>query len=250
MSILVLSGIYFYNFTTPEFNVNISQLPFWALCVYYFWKGLNSNNKIDWILFGIFSALGFLSKYLFIYLLFALFIYFILNIKIYKKLIPNYFLSIIVSLLILTPHFIWLFDNNFVTIYYGLNRSGLSEFNLINHFINPIIFIVKQLLILTPFFILNVIIFKKVKFKIDKKNKSQLFLLAINLIPFALILVTSIITGAKIRTMWMTPFYLFLGTLFLELFRRKLMLKNLKKFYYVFSFLFILSPLSTRNFFS
>ena len=242
LSILVLSGIYFYNFTTPEFNVNISQLPFWALCVYYFWKGLNSNNKIDWILFGIFSALGFLSKYLFIYLLFALFIYFILNIKIYKKLISNYFLSIIVSLLILTPHFIWLFDNNFVTIYYGLNRSGLSEFNLINHFINPIIFIVKQLLILTPFLILNFIIFKKVKFKIDKKNKSLLFLLAINLIPFALILVTSIITGAKIRTMWMTPFYLFLGTLFLELFRRKLILKNLKKFYYVFSFLFILSP--------
>ena len=67
-------------------------------------------------------------------------------------------------------------------------------------------------------------------------------MLAINLIPFALILVTSIITGAKIRTMWMTPFYLFLGTLFLELFRRKLILKNLKKFYYVFSFLFILSP--------
>ncbi|MDA8771288.1 glycosyltransferase family 39 protein, partial [Candidatus Pelagibacter bacterium] len=41
LSILALSGIYFYNFTTPEFNVNISQLPFWALTVYYFWKGIN-----------------------------------------------------------------------------------------------------------------------------------------------------------------------------------------------------------------
>ena len=44
MSVLVLSGIYFYNFTTPEFNVNISQLPFWALCVYFFWIALNSNK--------------------------------------------------------------------------------------------------------------------------------------------------------------------------------------------------------------
>ena len=28
VSVLLLSGIYFYNFTTPEFNVNVSQLPF------------------------------------------------------------------------------------------------------------------------------------------------------------------------------------------------------------------------------
>ena len=46
LSILLLVGIYFYNFTTPEFNVNVSQLPFWALSVYFFWKGLNFNKKI------------------------------------------------------------------------------------------------------------------------------------------------------------------------------------------------------------
>ena len=68
LSVLVLSGIYFYNFTSPEFNVNVSQLPFWAMTVYFFWKGLNTNNKIYWVLFGIVSSLGFLSKYLFIFL--------------------------------------------------------------------------------------------------------------------------------------------------------------------------------------
>ena len=38
ISVLLLEGIYFYNFTTPEFNVNVCQLPFWALTVYYAWK--------------------------------------------------------------------------------------------------------------------------------------------------------------------------------------------------------------------
>ena len=38
ISVLLLEGIYFYNFTTPEFNVNVCQLPFWSLCVYYSWK--------------------------------------------------------------------------------------------------------------------------------------------------------------------------------------------------------------------
>ena len=34
ISVLLLEGIYFYNFTTPEFNVNVCQIPFWVLTVY------------------------------------------------------------------------------------------------------------------------------------------------------------------------------------------------------------------------
>ena len=242
LSVLILTGIYFYNFTSPEFNVNVSQLPFWALSVYFFWLSLNSNKKIYWVFFGIFSALGFLSKYLFIYLLFSFFIYFILNLRKLKKYIFNYILSIIVSLLILLPHFIWLFENNFVTIFYGLNRSGLNEFNIINHIINPIIFLIKQILILLPFFIMSLLIIKKIKINFKIRNKKIIFLIAINFIPFLLILMTSVITGAKIRTMWMTPFYLFFGTLFLEIFRKNINFKSIKKFYIVFLFFFFLSP--------
>ena len=43
LSVLLLEGISFYNFTTPEFNVNVCQLPFWSLCVYYSWKVLNEK---------------------------------------------------------------------------------------------------------------------------------------------------------------------------------------------------------------
>ena len=46
ISVLLLEGVYFYNFTTPEFNVNVCQLPFWALCVYYSWK-LFDNQKVN-----------------------------------------------------------------------------------------------------------------------------------------------------------------------------------------------------------
>ena len=242
LSVLTLSGIYYYNFTTPEFNVNVSQLPFWALTVYFFWKSINSNNRINWILFGIFSALGFLSKYLFIYILLAIFFYFILNIKIYKKFITNYLLSIAISLAILTPHFIWLFKNNFITIVYGLNRSALTNTTWVNHLENPLVFILKQILILIPFFIMIFILLKKFNFKLNLKNRKNLFLISINLIPIILILFTSIVSGAKIRTMWMTPFYLFFGTLFIVIFRKNIDLKKIRKFLIFFLFLFILSP--------
>jgi 4-amino-4-deoxy-L-arabinose transferase-like glycosyltransferase len=242
-SVLILSGIYFYNFTTPEFNVNVSQLPFWALTVYFFWKSLNSNKRIYWILFGIFSALGFLSKYLFIYLLASLFIYFFYNFKKYKKFLFYYCLSIIISLLILTPHIIWLLENDLVSIFYGLKRSALNEAVLINHLKNPLVFITKQLLILLPFFIILFTLIKKFKLRLNLKNRKTLFLISINLIPIFLILITSIITGAKIRTMWMTPFYLFFGTLFIEIFRKNIDLKKIKKFFGVVIFFFIISPL-------
>ena len=242
VSVLLLSGIYFYNFTTPEFNVNVSQLPFWALSVYFFWRGINLNKNLDWILFGIFSAIGFLSKYLFIYILLALFIFFISNYKKYKKSLIGYLFSILISLVLLTPHFFWLFENNFITISYGLDRSGVSELKYIEHFKNPLIFVIKQLIILIPFFLMSFVILKKLKLSINKKNKKIIFLLSINLIPIALMLLTSIITGAKIRTMWMTPFYLFIGTLFLSLFKNFIDFQKIKKFFYIFLFFFILSP--------
>ncbi|MEC7143462.1 MAG: glycosyltransferase family 39 protein [Pseudomonadota bacterium] len=243
LSLLALEGIFFYNFTTPEFNVNVSQLPFFALTSYFLWRGINSKKNSDWILFGIFSAFGFLSKYLFIYFLFSIFLFLIVIYQ-NKKIIKCYILSIIVTLLILTPHLFWLFENNFITIFYGLNRSGLNETQLLNHLINPIIFISKQIFILIPFFLMIFVLLKKISFRINIKSKKILFLLTISFLPFLLVLLTSFLTGAKIRTMWMTPFYLYIGTLFFEIQRNYIDLKKLTKFYYVFLFFFFLSPVS------
>ena len=241
ISLLALEGIFFYNFTTPEFNVNVSQLPFWAMTVYFFWKSLQKNNKTFWFLFGISSALGFLSKYLFAYILFSLFLYLLFNLKKYKNQINNYFFSLIVSLFILTPHFIWLYKNNFSTITYGLKRSSLVNTELISNLINPITFLFDQLIILLPFLIMIFVLLKKVKFH-KFKNQKIIFLFTITFLPIILIFFTSFFTGAKIRTMWMTPFYLFFGVFFIEYFKKYINLKNLKRFLAIFIFLFITSP--------
>ena len=242
ISVFILEGIFYFNFTTPEFNVNVCQLPFWALTVYYFWKSINTNTYLNWSLFGLFSSLGFLSKYLFIYLLLAIFIYFLFNLKKHKSLILKYLMSILISIIILTPHFMWLIKNNFTTIYYGFERTGLVESNLIDHFLNPIIFVFKQIIILLPFVIMAFFLLKKIKFKINLKNRKTLFLIIINLIPFLLILTTSILTGAKIRTMWMTPFYLFIGVLLLHVFEKNILIQKLNFFFISFITFMILSP--------
>jgi len=247
ISVLLLESIFFYNFTTPEFNVNVCQLPFWSLVVYYSWKIYQAKEIqfVDCFLVGLFAAMGFLSKYLFIYLMISidlLFIYLIF-IKKNKKFDFKYLITIEVFIVLLVPHLVWLFNNDFITVYYGLKRTGLEGSVILDHLKYPIIFLIKQIGILVPFFFLIYLLVKKIKFKINFKDKKFLFLMAINILPIALIFVTSMITGSKIRTMWMTPFYLFFGVLFVYLFQSQINIKKLNSFLYGFLFLFFLSPI-------
>jgi 4-amino-4-deoxy-L-arabinose transferase-like glycosyltransferase len=247
ISVLLIEAIYFYNFTTPEFNVNVCQLPFWSLTVYFSWK-IYSSKEIkftDCLFVGLFAAFGFLSKYLFVYLLVSidlLFIYLIF-IKREKKFDFKYLITVEVFLIALVPHLIWLNNNEFITITYGLARTGLEQSNLIDHIKFPLIFLLKQVGLLIPFLTLVWLLVKKIKVKFNFKDKKLIFLLAINILPIILMFLTSMIIGSKIRTMWMTPFYLFFGTLFVYLFQTQINLKKLRPFMLGFIFLFFLSPM-------
>ncbi len=247
ISVLLIEAIYFYNFTTPEFNVNVCQLPFWSLTVYYSWRVYSKKeiNLLDCFLLGLFSGLGFLSKYLFIYLLVAinfLFIYLIFFKK-ERKFDFKYLITFEVFLLVLVPHLIWLNNNDFITISYALARTGLDQSVILDNIKFPIIFLLKQFGTITPFLILSWLLVKKIKFNLNFKDKKLLFLLSINILPIILILLTSLFSGSNIRTMWMTPFYLFFGTLFVYLFKTQINITKLKPFMIGFIFIFFLSPL-------
>ena len=243
LSVLLLEGIYFYNFTTPEFNVNVCLMPFWALTVLYLWKGFKDNKIVDWLLVGLFVGFGFLSKYLFIYLGIVMDIF--LLYMIYKKKIDfKCIVSLIPFLIVLLPHLIWLIENDYITITYGLHRTGGEDPNILNHIKHPLIFLGKQIGILIPFYFMFVFLNTNNKFKSQNifKDDKLLFLLAINIVPIALVFLTSMIMGVKIRIMWMTPFYLFFGVLVIYIFQSQINLNKLKGFTTVFIILFIFSP--------
>ena len=241
LSVLLLEGIYFYNFTTPEFNVNVCQLPFWTLSVLYGWKGFKDNKTINWLLFGLFAALGILSKYLFIYLLVTMDVFFYYMI-IKKRVNLKSFISLIPFFLVLLPHIIWLTEHDYITITYGLHRTGTGDQNFLDHLFYPIIFLGKQIGVLIPFFIMSFFVVSKFKSKFNLKDQKLLFLLTINIVPILLMFLTSMIMGVKIRTMWTTSFYLFFGVLLVYIFQTQINLKKLKGFVSVFLILFIFSP--------
>ena len=159
-----------------------------------------------------------------------------------KKFNYKSFISLIPFLLILLPHLIWLTENDYITITYGLHRTGTGDQSFLDHLIHPIIFLGKQIGILIPFFIMCFFAISKFKSKINFKDQKLLFLLAINIVPILLMFLTSMIMGVKIRTMWMTPFYLFFGVLVIYIFQSQINLNKLKGFVSVFLILFIFSP--------
>ena len=247
LSLLILESIVFLNFTTPEFNVYVCQLPLKAITVYLFWRGINDNKITDWILLGIFSALGILTHYSFIFIIFALLIFFLIFTKKNKKIITNFLIALLFFILLISPHLIWLFENNFTTFLYALKRTGVESKSWINHIYNPIFFLLKQIGLLTLFCIMFLSIFnfkEKTKIKIKTKDKKKLFLFSISFLPILLVFIVSLITGAKIRTMWMSTFYLFFGLFSIYYLQNKINLKKINNFIYIFIFIFIFSPIT------
>ena len=206
------------------------------------WRGIKNNKILDWLLLGLFAGLGFLSKYLFIYLALAidvLLIYMIYT----KRLNFTCLISLIPFVLILLPHFIWLTENDYITITYGLLRTGSEAANILSHIKHPIIFLGKQIGILIPFLLMVFILIKKFKLNININDEKVLFLLSINFIPILFIFLTSFTMGVKLRTMWMTPFYISFGLLFVYILKSEINLEKIRVFTIVFLVLFLLSPI-------
>ena len=219
-------------------------MPFRVLSILFFWKAYETKKVFYFILFGIFSSIAFLSHYLFIYLLLSLKIFVLMDLKKNLEKIKLYFLSSLVFFIIISPHIIWLFENNFSTFTYALQRTGAGNYDIFNHIKHPILFILKQLGILIPFIILISSIIKKFFLRINIKDKKLIFLLTINFAPIILMLITSIFFGTRIRTMWLSPFYLTFGVLVFYIYKNNLNLKKLRRFTIIFLILSISYPIA------
>ena len=245
LSVLILESVYFYNYTTPEFNVYIAELPFWTLTVYFSYRAFSRDNFRDWFLFGFFAAIGILSHYLFSYLLLSISLFFIYEFFKNKRFNFKALIALEVFIVVIIPHLLWLVENNYITITYGLHRTGaeVNSKELIDHIVYPITFLLKQIGILIPFWIMLFILVNKIKLKLNFKDKKLIFLIFVNFVPIFLIAITSFLTGVEIKTMWLTPFYLHFGLFFIYLYQKKINLKKLKNFYISFLFFFLLSPI-------
>jgi hypothetical protein len=210
VAVLLLEGIQYYNLHAIDFNDNTLELALWALTSLCFYNALKSEAKRDWLLTGLTAALGMMAKYYTAILLIPMALFLIADRsgrRAWRQ--PGLYLGLMVFVAVITPHVIWLFTHDFVTVNYALERiSSVPMWS--NHLIFPSEFSWQQFQAFLPPLILILLLFigekpKDIPTRIHLSVFDKRFLFYVGIGPFLLTILLSTLTGIKLRAGWGTP---------------------------------------------
>ena len=244
LSVLLLEGVIYYGFTSIEFNVNILSLALWPATVYYYYKALHDDKLYQWFVLALLIGLNILNKYTCVYLFFAMFIYLIVSRETRKNLLnKNLYLCGLIALLCIFPHLYWLYKTDFVVFEYFKSRSITNDsLGLLANLYYPVKFILSQILAgLATIMIFVITYWKSKKDEIFIEKDDKLFILCLGLLPILGAILPSIITGAKMKSMWGTPCLYMLTIILFSFFHFEMKdetYKKLKYSAYVFMIIF------------
>lgn len=243
VAVLLLEGIYYHNYTSPEFNVNVAQLPFWALTVFLTWRGLTTGKTRFWLMAGVFTGLGFLSKYIFLFLLITIAVMMI-AVKAFRPRLATIgpYCGALAALAVVSPHLLWVLDSGFATVAYGLQSADAGTHSQIYY---PLKFLITQPLILIPLLVMLVALKTKereaAEFEAFQTPEKGQFLLFITLGPFLMMVGVALVFGLRLRSMWGTPLFLFSGVALVYFFSNRLTTARFHRFFAVVFVFFCLS---------
>lgn len=206
LSVMLLEGCVFYGFCSPEYNVNVMSLALWPAVAYFFYRAVTENTLCLWCLAAIACAANFLNKYTAAWQLLgcAGFLFFTPE---GRKMLKSYrpYVALAVFLLLIFPHFYWLWQHDFMVIEYFSSRSGgvygqempLWE-NVLHHLISPAEFLVSMLFYgagtLALFFA-----FSRSLEPEEIDFGSRRFLFWLGLFPLLLVLAYGLISGSPVK---------------------------------------------------
>ena len=217
-AVMVLEGVIFYGFSAIEYNVNVVSLALWPMCVFYFHRALKKDEFRDWVLTGLFAGLNLFNKYTSGVLLFSMaaFMLYNKNARSKFKTFGPYLCSLICIIVIL-PHLIWLYQNDFASLSYFVGRGSrddLANWPVLKHFAYPLKFALAQILFSLGSLLIYGIAWYKEKHVDNKLTRTQKdFLLILGLLPVCLMILTSFVFGVKLKSMWGFPCAYLLGVL-------------------------------------
>ncbi len=246
-SVLVMEGCYYGTYMINDINNTIMTRPFWALTILFMYRSLTRprqrSGMLYWCLTGAAIGLGMLCKYYMGVLVLALLMIPVFLPATRKTLrTAGPWVMGAIACLIFLPHFLWMIENDFITIRYIFNRSGDAAASSavsglaawMKHVTSPVGFLASQLGAVVPIVMLLWPLLKRSQYLNQIETDAhctvgdcpeglasvaffrKYLMIAVGG-PVALYLLLAVLTGASIRSMWGGPLFSFLGLLLIVL---------------------------------
>ena len=114
VSALLLYLLFYYNPSSMKYCSHFVEAAFMPAMAYYIVRGSHENRLTDWLLAGVFTALGMLGKYSAGIILPGCLIYILWDRERRKCFLkPGIWLGILLGIILLLPHIFWLAANDF-----------------------------------------------------------------------------------------------------------------------------------------
>ena len=121
---LLLTGIAFYAWPTPEFNHNIAEMPFWAALSWALWRAVERSGLGRWALVGALAAGGLYAKLTTALLLVTLVAWLLCDEQARRRLAtPGPWLALAIFAALIAPLALWLLVHDFAPLKYAAARS-------------------------------------------------------------------------------------------------------------------------------
>lgn len=210
---VVLAAAYWFSVLTPNFNMNVLQLPLWAGFCYHFLRAVQ-GAAWHWLAVGAFAALALLAKYSGLLLIASAGA---------ALLLPRYrnswrqlplYLGAALALVLLTPHLLWLSEHAALPLRYlrSFDAAGASDVG--SHLIEPLRFALGALLgcVLT---VMLLILLRAPNAQAPERSPHRLLILLLCFGPLLLAMGYGLISGSRLKSTWAFPFFNLLGVVLL-----------------------------------
>jgi hypothetical protein len=212
-AILIIDGLHYFQFTSPKFNHDVIQLPFWALAGFAYWAALRERRMLHWVMLGVAIGMAAWAKYFVVSLALPMAAFAVFDRDARHALAtPGPYVACAVSLAIMAPHLVWLVENDFLPFGYAEARARQFR-GAIDYLVKPPQFLLSQLLYLLPSLLIASPYLRNDESgpvqSADAFDRRIVALLAFG--PAITVVLLSYLTGRDMIALWGYPLWLFFG---------------------------------------
>ncbi len=219
VAVLIIDGVHYFQYTAVKFNHDVVQLPLWALAGLGYYRGLKGGRIGSWLLCGFAVGAALWAKYFVVVLAAPLALFLLLDRDARRSLrTPGPWLAIAAAFIVMAPHLVWLFQNDFLPFAYADARASPAR-GWYDHLWHPAFFAGGQLVALLPALLIAApLIWPRATPSMSSRSQAAaadafdrriVTLLAFG--PAAAMLALIAVSGRGAVTMWGYPLWIFVG---------------------------------------